>query len=63
MRERIVQIDQSHSRAICHEIGQRLRFEVFRDSTGIPADLRIRIERLRELDDDSPPIDPSAKKS
>jgi hypothetical protein len=43
-----VEIDHRHSRAIAQEIGERLRASVVEDE--LPPNLRILLERLRELD-------------
>lgn len=54
------QIDQVHARAICTEIGERLRYALCRDEAGLPASLESRLDRLREQDEDfSPSIVPS----
>lgn len=54
-----IRIDEEHSRAICMEIGERLRFAL-RDSLPIPQSLSKLIDRLAELDHhDSPSIVPS----
>jgi hypothetical protein len=59
MQDRI-HIDELHSRAICTEIGERLRALLSRNQTELPASIEARLNRLRELDDDySPSIVPS----
>jgi hypothetical protein len=56
-----INLDLSHSRAMCTEIGERLREILARDKTELPAQIENRLSRLRELeDDDSPSIVPPA---
>ncbi|MBR1157174.1 hypothetical protein [Bradyrhizobium sp. JYMT SZCCT0428] len=45
-----VQIDSVHSRAICDEIGERLRTILRPTETGLPARLQILIDRLADQD-------------
>jgi hypothetical protein len=45
-----LQIDSGHCRAICDEIGDRLRFLLDKDPGEIPQRLRMLIDRLAELD-------------
>jgi hypothetical protein len=45
-----LQIDSGHCRAICDEIGDRLRFVLDKEAGEIPQRLRLLIERLAELD-------------
>ena len=59
MRNRIVQIDHTHSRAIFMEIGERLRFPLLRNQPEPPPRIRNQLSRLRELDKESPSIVPS----
>jgi hypothetical protein len=54
MRNRI-DIDSKHSRAIVHEIGERLR-TFLKDEPELPGSLRAQINRLRELEEQSPSI-------
>ena len=54
MRNRI-DIDSKHSRAIVQEIGERLRAFLKEDSES-PENLRTQIDRLRELEEQSPSI-------
>jgi hypothetical protein len=55
-----INIDLAHSRAMCTEIGERLREILARDQTKLPAQIENPLSRLRELDDDdSPAIVPS----
>jgi hypothetical protein len=58
MQNRIVRIDQIHSRAICTEVADRLRILLTNESDA-PGSLKSQIARLRELDQ-SPSIVPSA---
>jgi hypothetical protein len=44
-----VAIDDTHSRAIVHEIGERLRL-FLREEPDIPASLRMKLDRLRDLE-------------
>jgi len=56
-----INLDLAHSRAMCTEIGERLREILARDKTELPAQIENRLSRLRELeDDDSPSIVPPA---
>ena len=56
-----IQIDELHSRAICEEIGERLRIAM-KQSLSLPPALARLMERLQELDHhDSPSIVPSAE--
>ena len=58
MHNRIVRIDQVHSRAICTEVADRLRILLTKELTDVPGSLKSQIIRLRELDQ-SPSIVPS----
>ena len=58
MRNRI-DIDPKHSRAIIQEIGDRLR-AVLKEEPECPGSLRTQIDRLRELEEQSPSIIPAA---
>jgi hypothetical protein len=51
-----VHIDDVHARAICNEIGERLRQALSRDETELPASLESRLNRLREQDDRYSPL-------
>ena len=51
-------IDHTHSRAIYMEIGQRLRESISHQSE-LPASIRNQLDRLSELDEESPSIVPS----
>jgi hypothetical protein len=58
MQNRIVQIDQTHNRAISTEVADRLRILLTKDLSEAPGYLKSQIARLRELDQ-SPSIVPS----
>ena len=45
-----LQIDSGHCRAICDEIGDRLRILLDKEAGEIPPRLRLLIDRLAELD-------------
>ena len=60
MRNRI-DIDPKHSRAIVQEIGERLA-AFLKEEPELPAILRAQIDRLRDLDEQSPSIIPSDKR-
>jgi hypothetical protein len=45
-----LQIDSGHCRAICDEIGDRLRILLDKEPGEIPQRLRLLIDRLAELD-------------
>src|ERR1700731_4769836 len=60
MRNRI-DIDPKHSRAIVQEIGERLA-AFMKEEPELPASLRAQIDRLRELEEQSPSIIPSAER-
>jgi hypothetical protein len=45
-----LQIDSGHCRAICDEIGDRLRILLDKEAAEIPQRLRMLIDRLAELD-------------
>jgi hypothetical protein len=45
-----LQIDSGHCRAICEEIGDRLRILLDKDAGEVPQRLRILIDRFAELD-------------
>jgi len=59
MRNRI-DIDSKHSRAIVQAIGERLR-AFLREEPEAPESLRTQIDRLRELEEQSPSITPAAE--
>ena len=60
MRNRI-DIDSKHSRAIVREIGERLR-AFLQEEPEPPESLRTQIDRLRELEEQSPSIVPGAER-
>ena len=45
-----LQIDSGHCRAICDEIGDRLRILLDKEAGEVPQRLRLLIDRLAELD-------------
>ena len=45
-----LQIDSGHCRAICDEIGDRLRILLDKEACGIPRHLQVLVDRLAELD-------------
>jgi len=54
------EIDSSHCRAICDEIGEHLRRILDRDATALPPRLQLLLERLAEQDlVEAPSIAPS----
>ena len=59
MRNRI-DMDPKHSRALVQEIGERLR-AFLKEEPELPGSLRTQIDRLRELEEQSPSIIPTAK--
>ena len=50
-----LQIDSGHCRAICDEIGDRLRIALDREAGAIPPRLQMLIDRLAELDHEQAP--------
>ena len=52
-------IASEHARAICDEIGERLRFALRDDYTDLPPRLRALVSRLAELDCDAPSLVPT----
>jgi hypothetical protein len=55
-----IDIDPKHSRAIVQEVGERLR-AVLKEEPECPGSLRTQIDRLRELEEQSPIIVPAAE--
>ena len=55
-----IDIDHTHSRAIVKEIGERLR-AFLKEEPEVPASLRTQIDRLRDLEEQSPSIIPTAE--
>jgi len=49
-RDSNIQIDSSHCRAICDEIGDRLRMILDREATALPPRLQVLMLRLAEQD-------------
>ena len=56
-----IDIDPKHSRAIVQEIGERLG-AVLKEEPECPGSLRTQIDRLRELEEQSPSIVPAAER-
>jgi hypothetical protein len=50
-----LQIDSGHCRAICDEIGDRLRILLDKEAGQLPQRLRLLIDRLAELDGEQAP--------
>jgi hypothetical protein len=48
-------IDSGHCRAICDEIGDRLRILLDREASEIPQQLQLLIDRLAELEGEQAP--------
>ena len=59
MRNRI-DIDRKHSRAIVQEVGERLR-AFLKEEPELPGSLRTQIDRLRDLEEQSPSIIPTVE--
>ncbi len=53
-----IDIDRAHSWAICQEIGERLQAHLGEEPE-LPTRLRGQLDRLRELEGQSPPIAPA----
>jgi len=60
MRNRI-DMDAKHTRAIVQEIAERLRV-FLKEESELPGSLSAQIDRLRELEEQSPSIIPSAER-
>jgi hypothetical protein len=60
MRNRI-DIDHKHSRAIVQKIGERLRTSL-QPEPELPASVRTQVNRLGELEEQSPSIIPAAER-
>jgi hypothetical protein len=56
-----IDIDHKHSRAIVQEIGERLR-AFLKEEPELPGSLRTQINRLCELEEQSPSIIPTAER-
>ena len=52
-------IPSEHARAICEEIGERLRYALQDDYADLPPRLRELVNRLSELDCDAPSLVPT----
>ncbi len=50
-----LQIDSGHCRAICEEIGERLRILLDKEASAIPQRLQLLLGRLAELDREQAP--------
>ncbi len=50
-----LQIDSGHCRAICDEIGDRLRIVLDKETSEIPQQLRLLLDRLAQLDGEQAP--------
>jgi hypothetical protein len=50
-----LQLDSEHCRAICEEVGERLRTHLRTETDEIPLRLRLLIDRLAELDREQAP--------
>jgi hypothetical protein len=61
MRNRI-DIDSKHSRAIVQEIGERLRAFLQQEEPAPPESLTTQIDRLREVEEQSPSIIPATER-
>jgi hypothetical protein len=59
MQNQVDRIDPIQSRAICAEIAERLRISLSKDQSSLPILLRRRLDRLREMEEQSPSIVPS----
>jgi hypothetical protein len=56
-----IDMDPKHSRAIVQEIGERLR-SFLKEEPELPGSLGAQIDRLRELEEQSPSIIPGAER-
>ena len=56
-----IDIDSKHSRAIVQEIGKRL-CAVLKEEPEFPGSLRTQVDRLHELEEQSPSIIPAAER-
>jgi hypothetical protein len=52
---RNVDIDRTHIRAICNEIGERLRISLSGEIPELSLQMRRQLDQLRELDEDASP--------
>ena len=56
-----INIDHKHSRAIVREIGEKLRTTI-EPERELPANVRTQINRLRELEEQSPSVRPAIER-
>ena len=61
MQNRIVRIDKIHNRAISTEVAERLRIILAMEQSEVPSGLKSQIDRLREMEEQSPSIVPSMR--
>ena len=54
-------LEPGHSRAICQEIGERLRYSLARDTPPVPTRLRKLVDRIAELEGTAPSIIPDCR--
>ena len=54
-RQALEHLDSGHCRAICDEIGDRLRFVLGKEAGALPQRLQMLIDRLAELDCEQAP--------
>ncbi|MEA2883391.1 MAG: hypothetical protein QOH32_2647 [Bradyrhizobium sp.] len=54
-----LQPGSEHCRAICEEVGERLRILLDRETSALPPRLQLLLDRLAELDHDAPSIVPA----
>lgn len=54
-----LQLDSEHCRAICEEVGERLRVLLDREAGELPARLQLLLGRFAELDHEAPSIVPA----
>jgi hypothetical protein len=50
-----LQLDSEHCQAICEEVGERLRILLDRESSELPRQLRLLLDRFAELDGENAP--------
>jgi hypothetical protein len=55
MRNRNVEIDGAHCRAICAEIGERLHISLAGELPEMPPQMQLQMNQLRELDEHASP--------
>ena len=54
-----LQLDRDHCRAICEEVGERLRILLDRETGALPPRLQLLLARLAGLDREAPSIVPA----